>query len=395
MKNTENILQNLYNSKTYPHTIDWEFMESIPEFAKLGECQQNPKWHNEGTALQHTKLADEKFRTEVLVGDDVFYELNDDTELLIIRAAIVLHDIGKGVTTSIGKDGNWHSYGHEIEGEKIARVLLWKEDIFVREMICSIVRYHMEPLRIFESKNWLSKMIEIGTRIPWKFLYYVKMADLLGSVQNGINTLNQDLMKMDLIKTSAKALNIWDRTSTRNDLQPLVKYFNDRSIFPWKVDCDGKRPVAVIMIGLPGAGKNTWIENNLNQYPDAVQISRDDIRVELGFCKPGEKYLGTNDEEEKVTEIYNAKLYDAIKNKKNIILNNVHLKKKYRESAVNIIRKAGYFIEYVYVEAPTIEDNYYRRDGQITPERIKIMALSFEWPDTNEYDKLTIAKQIY
>ena len=393
MAQTKNILQNLYKSNTWPRTIDWEFMESIPEFAKLGECQQNPKWHSEGTALQHTKLANEKFRTEVLSGDDVFDELNNDTELLIIRAAIVLHDIGKGVTTSIGKDGNWHSYGHEIEGEKIARVLLWKEDIFVREMICSIVRYHMEPLRIFESKNWLSKMIEIGTRIPWKFLYYVKMADLLGSVQIGTSTLNQDLMKMDLIKTSAKALNIWDRTSTRNDLQPLVKYFNDRSIFPWKVDCDGKRPVAVIMIGLPGAGKNTWIENNLNQYPDAVQISRDDIRVELGFCKPGEKYLGNNDEEKQVTEAYDNKLESAIKAKKNVILNNFHLKKKYRETAVSVLRKSGYYIEYVYVEAPTLENNYSRRDGQITPERIKIMALSFEWPDTNEYDKLTIAKQ--
>lgn len=393
MKKTENILQHLYKGKTYPRIINWEFMESIPEFAKLSECQQNPKWHSEGTALEHTKLADEKLRTEVLVGDDVFYELNDDTELLIIRAAVVLHDIGKGVTTSLGKDGNWHSYGHEIEGEKIARVLLWKEDIFVREMICSIIRYHMEPLRIFESKNWLLKMIEIGTRIPWKFLYYVKMADLLGSVQLNGGTMADDLMKMEFIKTTAKTLNIWDRTSTRNDLRPLVKYFNDRSIFPWKVDCDGKRPVAVIMIGLPGAGKNTWIENNLNQYPDAVQLSRDDIRVELGLCKSGEKYLGTKEEEDRVTEVYDSKLTKAMTEKRNVILNNIHLKKKYRETTVNTLRKAGYFVEYVYVEAPTIEDNYSRRDGQITPERIKIMALSFEWPDTNEYDKLTIAKQ--
>jgi predicted kinase len=251
----------------------------------------------------------------------------------------------------------------------------------------------MEPLRIFESKNWLSKMIEIGTRIPWKFLYYVKMADLLGSVQLNGGTMADDLMKMEFIKTTSKTLNIWNKTSQTNELSKLTKHFSSRDFFPWKAP--NNNATAVIMIGLPGSGKNTWIENNISKYPDAVHISRDDIRVDLGFCQPGEKYLGTNDEEEKVTEIYNTKLYDAIKNKKNIILNNVHLKKKYRESAVNIIRKAGYFVEYVYVEAPTIEDNYSRRDGQITPERIKIMALSFEWPDTNEYDKLTIAKQIY
>jgi hypothetical protein len=58
-----------------------------------------------------------------------------------------------------------------------------------------------------------------------------------------------------------------------------------------------------------------------------------------------------------------------------------------------MLRKAGYYIEYVYIEAPTLEDNYSRRNNQILPNRIKAMALSFEWPDTNEYDKLTIAKQ--
>jgi predicted kinase len=394
MKKKGNILQNLYKGNTYPCTINWEFLETIPEIAQLAECQQNPKWHSEGTALQHTKLAVEKLYTEVFKhADDIFYELDNDDELLIVRAAVVFHDIGKGVTTSIGKDGNWHSYSHEIEGEKIARVLLWNEDIYIREMICSIIRYHMEPLRIFESKNWLYKMFEIGTRVPWKFLYFVKMADLLGSVQENGGTMVEDLMKLNFIKTTAKTLGIWNETHKNNDLHKLVKYFSTRELFPWKMPCEGKQPIAVIMIGLPGAGKNTWIEKHCNQYQEVIQISRDDIRVELGFCQPGEKYLGTDSEEKKVTEVYDEKLQFAINNKYNIILNNVHLKKKYREASVNMLRKAGYYIEYVYIEAPTLEDNYSRRNNQILPNRIKAMALSFEWPDTNEYDKLTIAKQ--
>lgn len=393
MRKLGHILENLYACE-YSKEINWEFFESIPEFAKLAECKQNPKWHSEGTAWQHTKLAMEKLNTELLNNaDEIFFTFNSSEDLLIVRAAVLFHDIGKSVTTFIGKDGNWHSYNHEIEGEKIARVILWNEDFYIRETICSLVRYHMEPLRIFDSKNWVNRMIEIGTRVPWKYLYYVKMADLLGSVQNGVSTLNQDLMKMDLIRTSAMALNIWHDTTSSRDLQPLVKYFNDKSIFPWKLDCEGQKPIAVIMIGLPGSGKNTWIEKYSSLAPDAVHLSRDDIRIELGYCKPGEKYLGTKEEEDIVTEVYDKKLNAAIKEKRNVILNNVHLKKKYREISVNLLRKVGYHIEFVYVEAPTLEDNYSRRDNQINSNIINNMALSFEWPETGEYDSLIISKQ--
>ena len=393
MRKLGNILENLYVDD-YSNEINWSFFETIPEFAKLADCMQNPKWHSEGTAWQHTKLAMEKLNSELLNdGDEIFFTFDGPEDLLIVRAAVLFHDIGKSITTFIGKDGNWHSYNHEIESEKITRVILWNEDFYIRETICSLVRYHMEPLKIFDSKNWVNRMIEIGTRVPWKFLYYVKMADLLGSVQSGVNTLNQDLMKMELIKTSAMALNIWHDTSSSRDLQQLVKYFNDRTIFPWKVNCDGQMPIAVMMIGLPGSGKNTWIEKYPSIAPDAVQLSRDDIRIELGYCKPGEKYLGTKEEEDKVTEVYDIKLNNAIKEKQNVILNNVHLKKKYREVSVNILRKAGYHIIFVYVEAPTIEDNYSRRDNQIKPVIINNMALSFEWPETGEYDSLIIEKQ--
>jgi predicted kinase len=388
MARKQNILQNLCKTDSFGRSINWDFLNTIPEFAILKKCEQNPKWHSEGNVENHTKLAYTKFISDVLTWDE--YNALTDIELLFLKAAIVFHDIGKGTTTSLGKDGNWHSYGHEIEGEKIARVLLWNEDINIREVICTLIRYHMEPLRIFDSKHWVQKMIEIGTRIPWKYLYYVKMADLLGSVQENGGTMKEDLLKMGMIKETAQALNIWEKNET---LQPYVKYFYNRDIFPWKVNCDTKQPIAVIMIGLPGAGKNSWIKNNNNLYPNAIQISRDDIRVELGFCQPEEKYLGNDTEEKMVTEVYDKKLCSAISEKNNIILNNVHLKKKYREASVNVLRKAGYYIEYVYIEAPTLDDNYSRRDKQISPLRIKGMALSFEWPETNEYDKLTIVKQ--
>lgn len=386
----KHLLKNLYKGRLWERKVNWEYLYSIPEFNILNFCEQNPKWHSEGNVMEHTKLAIKKFEDEVL--DSRRYCWFSNTERFIIRASIILHDIGKGVTTEIGKDGNWHSYGHEIEGEKIARILLWNEDITIRETICSLIRYHMEPLRIFDSKNWIHRIIEIGYRVPWKMLYCVKMADLLGSVQVNGGTMKEDLQKLELIKKCAISLGVWDNAKNQ-DYKDLVKYGNNKNILPWKVNYDTDKN-AYILIGLPGAGKNTIIEDKtVIKEDNFVHISRDDIREELSLCLPGEKYLGTQEEEERVTNLYEEKLKNAMFNGKTIILNNTHLKKKYREASTKPLRENGYNIIYVYVEAPTLEINYKRRDGQIPSNSIKSMALKFEFPEPCEYDKLIIKKQ--
>jgi predicted kinase len=202
--------------------------------------------------------------------------------------------------------------------------------------------------------------------------------------------MNEDIMKLEVIKETAITLGIWDSPGTE-DYRKIVKFSYKRNLLPWKLPTEKK--VAYILIGLPGAGKNTWIEKNLSMVDNLANISRDDIRIELGYCKPDEKYLGTDEEEKNVTKVYDEKLEFALKHSKCIVLNNVHLKKKYRETAVIQLRSAGFEVVYVYIEAPTLEFNYKRRDGQIKEDRIKAMALSYEWPEPTEYDKLIIEKQ--
>ena len=382
-----NIFPHFYRDD-YSDEINWSYLDTIPAIARLKDCPQNPKWHSEGTAYDHTRLCLEKFETEVLEYEDKV-KLSQDV-LMILRVAILLHDIGKGVTTSLGKDGNWHSYGHEFQGEKIARVLLWNEDFYIRETICSLIRYHMEPLRLFDLKNWIPRMLEIGARVPWKYLYYVKMADLLGSVQINGGTMEEDLKKMELIKEMAISFGIWHKTSSQ--YKNVIKYSCHRNTFPWKMKNEKK--VAYLLIGLPGAGKNTWIEKNLSMVDNLGNLSRDDIRVELGFCSPGEKFLGTEEEEKMVTEAYYEKLDHLIINCKCIVLNNINLKKKFREADTNKLREAGFEIFYIYIEAPTLENNSSRRDGQIRGG-IKPLALLFEWPEPSEYDELIIEKQTW
>ena len=137
--------------------VNWEYVETIPEFAKLKDCQQNPKWHSEGTAWVHTVKCVEAAQ-HLLLHEYKNISLLDKRILLV---GVLFHDIGKATTTEYIKE-NWHSYGHEISGERITRRILWDETLFARESVCQMVRWHMEVLRIADSKDCFSKILKLS-----------------------------------------------------------------------------------------------------------------------------------------------------------------------------------------------------------------------------------------
>ena len=83
-----------------------------------------------------------------------------------------------------------------------------------------------------------------------------------------------------------------------------------------------------VLIGLPGAGKDTWIMNNLPNTHKVV--CRDDIRAEIGLCNAGEKIVATPQQENLVTSLFNTKLKEYARAGEDIAINNINLRRKYR-----------------------------------------------------------------
>ena len=381
---------------------DWKNIWKIPEFKILAECKQSPKWHSEGCVKNHVILV----CNECL--DYANSNINGNTEYKkILMLAALFHDIGKGVTT-FEKDGKWHAYGHEIESEKITRKLLWDEGWAFRESVCALVRLHMEPLNWFNMKSGvLEKLAETQKLIS-------KVAYVDGIAHMHITDLIR--LKMWDVKGSKQE----DEKSKSKDLENLSKLYQLCSeIFNYKTDdlydfilhkkfkMEEKKPLTVVtLIGLPGAGKDTFLsrllqtdspftyvyDGTLKTVPTydpkkSVVLCRDDIRAELGFCSKGEKIVGTSKQEQEVTKLFNERLLDAAREDKVIVLNNINLKAKYREETLRYL--SGYDVHsiYYYIEANCLDKNKERREGQIPDEVFDNMIMNFDWPKPSEYNE--------
>lgn len=361
----------------------WDVIDTIPEFAVLKTCEQNPKWHSCGNVWNHLKLVCQA-ALDYVKNEFQNYDLaNNDIKILL--AAALFHDIGKGVTTEF-KKGNWHAYGHEIKGENITRRLLWDENIFDREAICSLVRWHMEPLRIFESKHYVEKIISLSRNVKsLKLLYALKTFDIKGSYPEDARQTKYDL-------------NIIGRliTLTRN-LSCYYGGVNTMVDIPTKDNFD-KKIVIHMMMGISGAGKSTHvekiIENHKKQYPDIdiVVVSRDIARVALKYCGMNEKYVGTPEEENMVTAYCHELIRESAKAGKHIIIDDMNLKRKYRDGFKNILKEYYCSYEYHYVECGSFDVNVKRREGQVPKDVLHNMINSIEWPTGDEYDIMYISQ---
>ena len=370
--------------------INWNFVWGLPHFCEMRNTQQNPRWHMEGTAKDHTLLVCKNMSQFV---NEHYSQCTLERQRLLMLSAL-FHDIGKPSTTFLGeKDNQWHSYGHENVGEKLTREMLWDWPMYQREYICNMVKYHMSPLFFQKQKNPKSVVRKMVSILPYSDLYYLKMADLLGALQNPeCSTKERDIEILKAFYEIGKTLSLECLPFTLNAFKEDGKGFSLTSISPDNKEHKYGKPTIYVMIGLPGSGKNTTITNNPS-LKNSVVLSRDDIRIELGYCSEGEKIVGTEKQEKKVTEVFDARMKQALEDGKDVVVNNINLSAKRRKALHNQWGKYKPNWRYIYVEAPTLEDNLKRRDGQISPKIFKDMIQRFDFPDIFECDYLTIIKQ--
>lgn len=374
------LLQKLINTEAY--TVNWDEVWKIPEFKILQETHQNPKWHQEDLVSIHTEnVVNEMYKLIPYTEKDMVMSDMRHQRRLVMVAAALFHDIGKGATTKWSEEKNtWESKRHTPVGEQITRRLLWDEDFFVREKICSLVRNHMKPLYVYDSEEPVRDVIFLAEEpVSIEDLLILKTADCSGAIQTEDDRWRDKLEYLRQFAIDYNCLNAPYKFI--NDYSRFEFFHNQTMDYPTELyDSSNNGDFTVyFMIGLPGAGKDTYIKNN---FPNLPTVCRDEIRTEIGI--KGEKPMGNKKQESEVTRIQNERILEYARKRKSFVINATNLKKMYRDDFKGMLIPYNARIEYVYVEAPDFNSNLERRKDTIPQDVIKRMRENFEFPRPNE-----------
>ena len=149
---------------------DCSWIKHYPELDALRFVEQNPDWHPEGNVFDHTKL--------VLDNAAILRNMLPEEWQLSFMYGLLLHDVGKAVTTS----EELTSYGHNKAGVPLAEGFMKRitDDAKLSQRVFDIVRYHMHPGLLYNSNAKESAWKRLHNKIPLNIIGYVSKADAAG-----------------------------------------------------------------------------------------------------------------------------------------------------------------------------------------------------------------------
>lgn len=257
--------------------MTFELSQTVAERMRL--TPQSSQWHGEGDVLTHTGMVVRALHelTE--------YQKLSSRQQEILTVAAWLHDIGKiAQSRQIGDDID--APNHAGIGSRMAREELWmngglcgtKGMMQMREAIALLVRYHSLPPHVIDSsdaKVRLHKIASDGMLTPdfsIKMLCILSRADMMGRIcADKAEMLDQIALCEELAKEEGcyEAPYPFPTDLTRRAFLDGRDVWKDQTLY------DNTWGEVVLMSGLPGTGKDTWIRSNLT---DISMVSLDEIR---------------------------------------------------------------------------------------------------------------------
>jgi len=373
MENNNYVLDLIFNRVKFNFDT---ISDNIEYISRMKDVPQSPVHHAEGDVWNHTKMV-----CEYLVADEEFISLNNDEKELVFCATL-FHDIEKYSTTEV--IGNKISApNHSVKGAKTLFKYLKSLNVDSKKsfLISKLVRFHGLPLWLHEKYNSEQTTIESSITGSNKLLYILAKADANGRTCKDKDDLNY---RVNFFKEYCKELNCYNTPFNFQSDLSRFEYFYHNKHYSYNPYDKYKDFYVYILGGLPGAGKDTYINNNLSHLP---VISLDDIRIKL-------KIKARNKNQGLVIQTAKDEARTYLRKKESFIWNATNMSKLHRNVVIQLVTEYEAKIHIIWLDKQldeVIKQNKEREDNKRVPELvIKKMYNKLEFPDLTECHKLTI-----
>jgi putative nucleotidyltransferase with HDIG domain len=335
----------------------------------MAGCAQDSGWHAEGDVWTHTSMVIAELER---LAEWPSLGQADQTKLTF---AALFHDVGKPSTTQEDHEtGRTRSPKHAIVGMEIARRALRDLgcDLLVREEICNLVRYHGRPAHLLEKADPANELISLSWLVNHWLLYLLALADTRGR------------QTADMARPEDN-LGLWKLVADENGcFERPFAFANDHARFLFY---DGKlsslhytpredyRCAVTLMSGLPGSGKDTWLECH---RPELPVVSLDDLRIDLE--------VEPTDDQGEVIQLARERCREHLRSGRPFAFNATNIIRQTRKRWIDLFADYGARVELVYLEPPlpVIFARNARRPRPVPTRVIERMADRLEPPTRTE-----------
>ena len=348
---------------------DWQAIhERFPWIQRMVGVMQDEINHGEGDVWIHVRLV-----CEALISSESWRAL-PEPERHILFAAVLLHDVAKPECRREEPDGHISFRGHSRRGAVLARQILWRLQVpfAMREQICNLVRYHQIPFFYIERNDQQSLALEMSQSVRCRHLATLAEADAVGRICQDRNRL---LENTALFAESCREMSCLDKPYVFPSDHTRFVYFRQPGRFSDAEVHDDSRCDVVLMSGLPASGKDTWVKENLADWPC---VSLDDLREELDI-DPG-KAQG------EIIHAARDRAKELLRSGTAFVWNATNLSRQIRGMVLKLLTdyKARIRIVYIETDEDTLRQRNHDRSRSVPTAVIDKCLDKWEVPDLTE-----------
>lgn len=361
------MLNKLYELLPVDSNTDFDYIVNgilKPFTDDLKNTHQELSWHGEDDVLTHTLMV-----LKELINLSEYQKLSKLEKLTVFLAAC-FHDVGKIVCTKV-IDGKIRSYNHGKVGAKLVRSYFYKdlgiggkkELLYLREAVCLLIKYHSNPVYTAYDDGADRKILTIAANSELTPLFSIKLLSILSTsdVLGRIGSEKEEhVEKINYFSLLAKELGVYETYYKFNNDLTKFKYLNKETL--WYNDnlYDSSKCEVILIVGLPGTGKDTYVNNNLGGLN---VICLDDIREELNV-KPGE-------DESKVITIAKNRAKEYLRKNISFVWNATNVSSITRSGLISLFHDYHASVKIIYLET-SYEECIRRNKNRIkeVPEKV-------------------------